>query len=117
MFTRCPRCNSNNRLNARFCRVCGNLLYKDEMLPGGTIICPECKRIDRVSAKKCRCGYDFEKIKLRGGKTKLIDSPCLKIKKSDLQETEYHQALQDPGSLADNLMEIFEIDKIGRAHV
>jgi len=110
MYIRCPRCNSNNRLNARFCRVCGNLLYKDETLSGGTIICPECKRIDRVSAKKCRCGYDFEKIKLRGGKTKLIDSPCIKIKKSDLQERECHQALQDPGSLADNLMEIFEID-------
>jgi class 3 adenylate cyclase/tetratricopeptide (TPR) repeat protein len=51
----CPKCQFENRDEAKFCSECG---YKFENT------CPKCRRKIRLGAKFCdECGYDLRKIK------------------------------------------------------
>ena len=109
MNTRCPLCNTSNRENSKFCRHCGKGLHQSKAAPEPNIICPRCKKFNKIGTEICSCGFNFQEIMLRGEKTRLISRPRAEEEKIHKNKDK----IKTTGSFGDNLLEFFETDLEG----
>lgn len=70
-FIKCPKCNANNNLNAKFCNECGTSLEIKK------IACPKCNALQNEEAKFCsECGHQLivQKIKCNNCGSEILEN-------------------------------------------
>ncbi|OQA20289.1 MAG: Adaptive-response sensory-kinase SasA [bacterium ADurb.Bin363] len=93
----CPICNYENRINAKFCRICGGKLYS-------AFICPGCNKNNPSSEKYCSCGVKLQTTRSRSFITNLLDSS------EDRESNSNELEIIDTFNLVKILKEIFNTD-------
>lgn len=84
---KCPKCQFDNREDAKFCSECGNRLE---------FVCPKCRTTNRQDSKFCdKCGHDLSSPFFRTESSESLQRPDMltaAIESTELPEGERRQA-------------------------